>query len=342
MTGHIYRDVILEQHVRLFSGAMGVEFLFMDDNARPHCANIVDECLQSEDITRINWPAYSPDLNPIEHVKISALHPPDDPEGYLQYANWGPRDNQLLLLQCGLGYLPTTENCFASGFELITSNSPSLKEFVILDKTRQVGQIGEPLVIRVKAIQPLEDAGKNRWTIVDFGSGARRSATEAWEYRLIVRSAVAVPDTRYQPSHLQPAHDAYKESRFQLYPGDNRRCVWKRKEQRADPAFTIASRTGPHPRVMVCDLISLDSQTHLVPHLQHSERSPDLSPIEHVWDMMGLHLPVNYDDPARHLEHIWQEIPQETIRVSYHSRPRLWQLASRLEMDQHLIELVTL
>ncbi|GFT60433.1 colorectal mutant cancer protein [Trichonephila clavipes] len=31
-------------------------------------ANIVDECLQSEDITRMDWPAYSPDLNPIEHV----------------------------------------------------------------------------------------------------------------------------------------------------------------------------------------------------------------------------------------------------------------------------------
>ncbi|GFW81720.1 transposable element Tcb1 transposase [Trichonephila clavipes] len=33
MTGYIYRDVILEQHVRLFRGAMGAEFLFMDDNA---------------------------------------------------------------------------------------------------------------------------------------------------------------------------------------------------------------------------------------------------------------------------------------------------------------------
>ncbi|GFT11417.1 transposable element Tcb1 transposase [Trichonephila clavipes] len=68
MTGHIYRDVILEQHVRLFRGAMGTEFLFMDDNAHPLHANIVDECLHSEDITRMDWPAYSPDLNPIEHV----------------------------------------------------------------------------------------------------------------------------------------------------------------------------------------------------------------------------------------------------------------------------------
>ncbi|GFX85875.1 transposable element Tc3 transposase [Trichonephila clavipes] len=49
MTGHIYRNVILEQHVRLFRGAIGAEFLFIDDNAHPHRANIVDECLQSED-----------------------------------------------------------------------------------------------------------------------------------------------------------------------------------------------------------------------------------------------------------------------------------------------------
>ncbi|GFY08916.1 transposable element Tcb1 transposase [Trichonephila clavipes] len=58
MTGHIYRDVILEQHVRLFRGVMGAEFLFMDDNAS------------------------SPDLNPIEHVwdmlgrRIAACQPP--------------------------------------------------------------------------------------------------------------------------------------------------------------------------------------------------------------------------------------------------------------------------
>ncbi|GFT70244.1 DDE_3 domain-containing protein [Trichonephila clavipes] len=40
----------------------------MDDNARPHRAVLVDEFLQSEDIRRMDWPAMSPDLNPIKHV----------------------------------------------------------------------------------------------------------------------------------------------------------------------------------------------------------------------------------------------------------------------------------
>ncbi|GFV46010.1 transposable element Tcb2 transposase [Trichonephila clavipes] len=40
----------------------------MDANARPHRTLAVEELLESEDITRMDWSAYSPDLNPIEHV----------------------------------------------------------------------------------------------------------------------------------------------------------------------------------------------------------------------------------------------------------------------------------
>ncbi|GFX15959.1 transposable element Tcb2 transposase [Trichonephila clavipes] len=57
----------------------------MDDNARPHQTLAVEELLESEDITRMDWPAYSPDLNPIEHVwdalgrRIAArLHHPEN------------------------------------------------------------------------------------------------------------------------------------------------------------------------------------------------------------------------------------------------------------------------
>ncbi|GFW77316.1 transposable element Tcb1 transposase [Trichonephila clavipes] len=50
MTSQIYRDIILKQHVRLYWDAMGAKFVFMDDNTRPHRANIVNECLQLEGI----------------------------------------------------------------------------------------------------------------------------------------------------------------------------------------------------------------------------------------------------------------------------------------------------
>ncbi|GFV38696.1 transposable element Tc1 transposase [Trichonephila clavipes] len=40
----------------------------MDGNARPHRTLAVKELLESEDITRMGWPAYSLDLNLIDHV----------------------------------------------------------------------------------------------------------------------------------------------------------------------------------------------------------------------------------------------------------------------------------
>ncbi|GFU67176.1 transposable element Tcb2 transposase [Trichonephila clavipes] len=63
-----YCEEVLLPHVRLFRGAIGPGFIFMDDNAWPHRTLAVEELLESEDITRMDWPAYSPDLNPIEHV----------------------------------------------------------------------------------------------------------------------------------------------------------------------------------------------------------------------------------------------------------------------------------
>ncbi|GFW17120.1 transposable element Tcb1 transposase [Trichonephila clavipes] len=47
---------------------MSAELVFMDDNARPYRANIVSECLQSEDITRMDLSAFLSYLNPVENV----------------------------------------------------------------------------------------------------------------------------------------------------------------------------------------------------------------------------------------------------------------------------------
>ncbi|GFX13259.1 transposable element Tcb2 transposase [Trichonephila clavipes] len=63
-----YCNEILFKYVRLFRGAMGLQFLFMDDNAPCHRTVPAEQLLESEDIERMDWPARSPDLNPIEHV----------------------------------------------------------------------------------------------------------------------------------------------------------------------------------------------------------------------------------------------------------------------------------
>ncbi|GFT20967.1 transposable element Tcb2 transposase [Trichonephila clavipes] len=68
VNGTRYCNEILLPYVRLFRGAMGLQFLFMDDNAPCHRTVAAEQLLESEDIERMDRPARSPDLNPIEHV----------------------------------------------------------------------------------------------------------------------------------------------------------------------------------------------------------------------------------------------------------------------------------
>ncbi|GFT46781.1 transposable element Tcb2 transposase [Trichonephila clavipes] len=68
MTGQRYIDEVLLPHVRLFRGAVGDKFVFMDDNATCHRKLAVQDCLDSEFIQHLVSPARSPDLTPIENV----------------------------------------------------------------------------------------------------------------------------------------------------------------------------------------------------------------------------------------------------------------------------------
>ncbi|KFM71640.1 Transposable element Tc3 transposase, partial [Stegodyphus mimosarum] len=77
-----HRDEVLEPIVRWYAAAVGPTFVLMDDNAHPHRADIVDDYLESEGIARMAWPAYLPDLNPIENLwdalgrAVSSRFPP--------------------------------------------------------------------------------------------------------------------------------------------------------------------------------------------------------------------------------------------------------------------------
>ncbi|GFT22176.1 transposable element Tcb2 transposase [Trichonephila clavipes] len=82
LTARRHRDDILRPIVVPYPAAIGDDFILMDDNCRPHRANLLEDFLFEEGIARREWPAYSPDVNPIEHVwdalgrRIAGREPP--------------------------------------------------------------------------------------------------------------------------------------------------------------------------------------------------------------------------------------------------------------------------
>ena len=62
-----YRQVLETEMVPYARAHFGCNFLFQQDNAPAHRARRTQEFFQEEDIEQLPWPAYSPDLNPIEH-----------------------------------------------------------------------------------------------------------------------------------------------------------------------------------------------------------------------------------------------------------------------------------
>ncbi|GFT74202.1 transposable element Tcb2 transposase [Trichonephila clavipes] len=53
VTAQRYRDEVLEPYVHLFRGAVGPDFIFMDDNAPCHRAVLIDDFLKTENIQRM-------------------------------------------------------------------------------------------------------------------------------------------------------------------------------------------------------------------------------------------------------------------------------------------------
>ena len=60
-------DQVLRRHV-VPHFARHQNKTFQQDNARAHTARVTGDFLQQNNVNVMNWPALSPDLNPIEHL----------------------------------------------------------------------------------------------------------------------------------------------------------------------------------------------------------------------------------------------------------------------------------
>ncbi|GFW65757.1 transposable element Tcb1 transposase [Trichonephila clavipes] len=82
LTARRYRDDILRPIVVPYAAAIDDDFILMNDNCRQYRANLVEDFPFEERIVRMEWPACSPDMNPIEHVwdalgrRVAGRQPP--------------------------------------------------------------------------------------------------------------------------------------------------------------------------------------------------------------------------------------------------------------------------
>ncbi|UYV84269.1 hypothetical protein LAZ67_X001712, partial [Cordylochernes scorpioides] len=144
------------------------------------------------------------------------------------------------------------------------------------------------------------------------------------------------------------------ESRFCLSSDSRRVRVWRRRGERSNPA-AIVERPTVRQRGIMGVPNALYQQDNARPHtagisqqalqdvqmLPWPPYSPDLSPIEHVWDIIGRRLhalpqPRSEDELWQMVEREWRAIPQDAIRTLIDSLPRRVAACIAVRADTHL------
>ncbi|GFX03534.1 HTH_Tnp_Tc3_2 domain-containing protein [Trichonephila clavipes] len=99
-----------------------------------------------------------------------------------------------------------------------------------------------------------------------------------------------------------------EESRFVLGTDDNRIRVWRRPGERYNSPHTVLRHTARTAGVMT---------------LPWPTCSPDLSPVEHVWDQLKRQIPSCHSvhDLELAVQDLWAHLPQDNIRCLINSMP---------------------
>ncbi|GFX04161.1 transposable element Tcb1 transposase [Trichonephila clavipes] len=130
-------------------------------------------------------------------------------------------------------------------------------------------------------------------------------------------------------------------SRFVLETSDNRVRVWRCPSERYNSPHTVLRHTTRTAGVMVWGAIAYDCRSTLImmrgtltgqryfddflrPHiLPWSARSPDLFPVEHVWNQIKRQMPSCHSvhDLDLVVQDFWAHLPQDNIRCLINTLP---------------------
>uniref|UniRef100_A0A4W5KGK7 Tc1-like transposase DDE domain-containing protein n=1 Tax=Hucho hucho TaxID=62062 RepID=A0A4W5KGK7_9TELE len=256
LTAIRYRDEILRPLVRPYAGAVGPGFLLMQDNARPHVAGVCQQFLQKEGIDAMDWPARSPDLNPIEHIW-------DIMSRAREHQDWQIRHWRPVLF--------TDE----SRFTLSTRDR----------RDRVWRRRGE----RSAACNILQHDRFGGGSVMVWGGISLGGRTA-----LHVLARGSLTAIRYRDEILRPLVRPYAGA--------------------VGPGFLLMQDNArPH----VAGVCQQFLQKEGIDAMDWPARSPDLNPIEHIWDIMSRSIhqrhvaPQTVQELADALVQVWEEIPRD-------------------------------